>query len=138
MATYMGKGGLTTQYQGFHEITADVQRIVAESGIKDGFAILHCHHTTCSLTITSFWDPRGHVDMMEELEKIVPTRCDFHHQFDTPTDASGHIKTSILGSNMTLIVKDGKAFLGSSQGIFLAEFDGPRKRQFFVKVVSDS
>lgn len=138
MATYMGNGELTTKYQGFHEITADVQNIIAASGIRDGFAILHCHHTTCSLTITSFWDPNGHLDMMEEMEKIVPTRNDFHHQFDTPTDASGHIKTSILGSGLTVIVENGKAFLGSSQGIFLAEFDGPRKRQFFVKVVADS
>lgn len=138
MASYMGKADLTTEYQGFHEITGMVQQIIADSGIQEGFAILHSHHTTCSLTITSFWDPKGHLDMMEELEKIVPTRSDFLHQADTPTDASGHIKTSLLGSGLTVIVKDGKAFLGSSQGIFLAEFDGPRKRQFFVKVVADN
>jgi secondary thiamine-phosphate synthase enzyme len=137
MATFMKKIDLSTEYKGFHEITEMVQDLIGESGIKDGFALLHCHHTTASLTITSFWDPRGHVDMMEELDKIVPTRNDFHHQFDTPTDASGHIKTSLLGSGLTVIVKDGKAFLGSSQGIFLAEFDGPRERQVYVKVFSD-
>jgi secondary thiamine-phosphate synthase enzyme len=137
MAAYMKKIELNTEYQGFHEITKMVQAVISESNINSGFAILHCHHTTASITITSFWDPRGHVDMMEELDKIVPTRNDFHHQFDTPTDASGHIKTSLLGSGLTVIVENGKAFLGSSQGIFLAEFDGPRKRQVYVKVFSD-
>ena len=138
MDTYMEKSELRTTYKGFHEITDAVQNIIAKSGIKSGFALLHCNHTTASITITSFWDPKGHIDMMEELEKIVPTRNDFLHQFDTPTDAAGHIKTSLLGSTLTLIVEDGKAFLGSSQGIFLAEFDGPRDRQFFVKVFSDN
>ena len=137
MSAYLGKVEISSQYQGFHNITAQVQEIVKQSGIESGFALLHCNHTTASITITSFWDPKGHIDMMEEMEKIVPTRNDFHHQFDTPTDAAGHIKTSLLGSSLPIIVEEGKAFLGSSQGIFLAEFDGPRKRQVFVKVFSN-
>ena len=74
---------------------------------------------------------------MDDLDRIIPSRSDFHHQFDTPTDAAGHVKTSIIGSTLTLIVHNGKLLLGSSQGVFFAEFDGPRKRKVYVKVVSD-
>ncbi len=77
-----------------HDITAQVQEAVKESGIQEGFCIVHCNHTTAGLLVTSFWDKRGHVDFMEELDKIVPTRYDYRHQFDTPTDAAGHIKTA--------------------------------------------
>ena len=137
MASFLGKRTLDTQYKGFHEITDMVNDIIRESGITSGFCIINCNHTTAGITVTSFWDKRGHIDMMEDLDRIVPTRNDFHHQFDTPTDASGHIKTSIIGTALTLIVENGKAMLGSSQGIFFTEFDGPRHRQFFVKVISD-
>ena len=86
---------------------------------------------------SSYEDKRGHRDMQEDLNKVIPTRNDFRHQFDTPTDASGHIKTSLIGVNIPLIVENGRAMLGSSQGIVFCEFDGPRKRQVFVKVFSD-
>lgn len=134
----MDKIKLRTSYEGFHEVTKDVQKVIEKSGIKDGFALLHCHHTTASLTITSFWDKRGHIDLMVEMDKIVPTRNDFLHQRDTPTDAAAHVKTSLLGSNLNVIIKNGKLFLGSSQGIFMAEFDGPRNREFYVKCFSDN
>lgn len=137
MASYMEKTSLRTVYEGMHDITARVQEIVKNSGIKSGFCIVHCNHTTAGITVTSFWDKRGHVDMQEDLNKMVPTRNDFHHQFDTPTDASGHIKTSLIGTQVVLIVENGKAMLGSSQGVIFAEFDEPRDRQFFVKVISD-
>ena len=120
-----------------HDITAQVQEAVKESGIQEGFCIVHCNHTTAGLLVTSFWDKRGHVDFMEELDKIVPTRYDYRHQFDTPTDAAGHIKTALSGVTLNLIVTGGKALLGSSQGILFAEYDGPRDRQFIVKVISD-
>lgn len=135
--SYMKKYALRTEFEGMHDITAQVQEAVKESGIQEGFCIVHCNHTTAGLLVTSFWDKRGHVDFMEELDKIVPTRYDYRHQFDTPTDAAGHIKTALSGVTLNLIVTGGKALLGSSQGILLAEYDGPRDRQFIVKVISD-
>ena len=135
--SYMKKYALRTEFEGMHDITAQVQEAVKESGIQEGFCIVHCNHTTAGLLVTSFWDKRGHVDFMEELDKIVPTRYDYRHQFDTPTDAAGHIKTAPSGVTLNLIVTGGKALLGSSQGILFAEYDGPRDRQFIVKVISD-
>lgn len=134
---YLKKYSLRTQFEGMHDITAQVQEAVKESGVQEGICIVHCNHTTAGLLVTSFWDKRGHVDFMEELDKIFPTRYDYRHQFDTPTDAAGHIKTALSGVTLTLIVTGGKALLGSSQGILFAEYDGPRDRQFFVKVVAD-
>ncbi len=134
---YMEKIALKTQYEGMHDVTAQLQQAVANSGIREGFCIVHCNHTTASLIMTSFWDKRGHVDFMDEIDKLIPTRYDYLHQFDTPTDAAGHIKSALAGTALTLIVTEGKALLGSSQGVLFAEFDGPRDRQFFVKVFPD-
>lgn len=135
--SYMKKYALRTRFEGMHDITAEVQQAVQESGIQEGFCIVHCNHTTAGLLVTSFWDKRGHVDFMEEMDKLIPTRYDYRHQFDTPTDAAGHIKTALSGVSISLIVTGGKALLGSSQGVLFAEYDGPRDRQFFVKVISD-
>ena len=137
MTTYLEKISINSNYEGMHDITAEVQEIVKKSGIQSGFLIVSCNHTTAGITVTSFWDKRGHRDMQEDLNKVIPTRNDFRHHFDTPTDASGHIKTSLIGVNIPLIVENGRAMLGSSQGIVFCEFDGPRKRQVFVKVFSD-
>ena len=74
--------------------------------------------------------------VMETLNaQQVPTRTDFKHIFDTPSDAAGHIKASLVGNQHTLIIHEGKAVLGHSQGIFFWEYDGPRKRQLHLKIV---
>ena len=77
-------------------------------------------------------------DFQEELDKMIPTRYDYRHTYDTPTDAAGHIKSALAGTGLTLIVHEGRAMLGSSQGVIFAEFDGPRARKFFVKVIADN
>ena len=66
--SYMKKYALRTEFEGMHDITAQVQEAVKESGIQEGFCIVHCNHTTAGLLVTSFWDKRGHVDFMEELD----------------------------------------------------------------------
>ena len=118
-------------------MTEEIQRIVTESGVRDGICIVHSPHTTAGATITSKWDETDFADIKFEMRRIVPTRVDFFHQFDTPEDAAGHIKSVLVGCNMTLIVQDGKLLLGSSQGIFFLEFDGPRSRKCVIKVISD-
>ena len=128
---------LRTEYEGMHDVTAEVQNVVKNSGIEEGICVINCNHTTAGIIITSFWDKRGHVDMQEELDKLIPMRYDYRHDYDTPTDAAGHIKSAICGTGMTLIVHEGRAMLGSSQGIIFCEFDGPRDRKFFVKVIPD-
>ena len=134
---YMETIKLHTDYQGMHDVTGEVQDVVKKSGIEEGICVINCNYTTAGIIITSFWDKRGHVDFQEELDKLIPMRYDYLHDFDTPTDAAGHIKSAICDTGMTLIVHEGKAMLGSSQGVLFCEFDGPRDRKFFVKVIAD-
>lgn len=128
---------LETQFRGYTELTADIKAAVAESGVQEGLCLIHCPHTTAGLTINSFWDLNGLEDLQDEVCRLVPTRIDFKHQFDTPQDAAGHVKSSLMGVQLTLIIHEGKLMIGSSQGIFFLEFDGPRHRQYYVKIVAD-
>lgn len=123
-----------TDFKGYPSITADVQKMVAESGVKDGICIVSVPHTTAALAITSFWDKRGLDDMMDEIDRNFPTRVSYKNQ-DSPYAASGYVKSATMGSSKMLIVKDGKLVLGSSQGLVLVEFDGPRERKVFVQLV---
>ncbi len=116
------------------EITNQVKELVKESGVQEGACIVYCPHTTAGVVVTSRMDPAGFEDIRDEVNRLVPTRIDFKHQLDTPTDASGHIKSLLLGVSNTFIVSDGKLLIGSSQGIFFAEFDGPRERKVVVRI----
>jgi secondary thiamine-phosphate synthase enzyme len=80
-------------------------------------------------------DPRTAADISTEVRRLVPTRVDFEHFYDTPSDAAGHIKTTLIGNSQVLVITGGKLLLGHSQGIFLFEFDGPRQRQMMVKIM---
>ncbi len=127
----------TSSHNSVHEITQQVKQAVANSGIKSGCCIVFVPHTTAALTLTSFWDPAGFEDIQDTIDRLVPTRIDFHHQHDTPRDAAGHVKSTLIDVTQVLIVEGGKLALGGSQGLFFLEFDGPRKREVFVKVMGD-
>lgn len=83
------------------------------------------------------WDPAGFLDLDEEIRRLVPTRVDFRHQHDTPQDAAGHIKSAVMGVSSCFIVHEGRLMTGGSQHIYFLEFDGRRKREYFVKVQAD-
>ncbi len=117
-------------------ITAAVQEAIAVSGVQEGVCVLFCPHTTAALTINSYLDKDTAADLQDEIDRLVPTRTNFKHIFDTPGDAAGHIKSSLTGIQLTLIVHEGRAVIGESQGIFFWEFDGPRKRRVHVKVMA--
>lgn len=117
-----------------YPLTERVAEIITGCGISEGICVLHIPHTTAGLCITSKWDETGFADIKSEMRRIVPTRVDFHHQFDTPEDAAGHIKSVLTGCTMQIIVYEGKPLLGSSQGIYFLEFDGPRKRTCYIKI----
>lgn len=124
---------LATAANEAYEITQMVRDAVTASGVAEGICVVFVPHTTAGLSISSFWDANGLVDIHDDINRLVPTRIDFKHQFDTPQDAAGHVKSVIVGVSLTLIVSGGAPLLGHSQGIFFNEFDGPRQRQFFVK-----
>ena len=125
----------TSNIQEWINLLDEVKEILAESGVQEGLCIVHNPHTTAGMFINSYMDPNTPDDIMFEWNRLIPTRFDFLHQFDTPTDAAGHVKSVLMGNGLSLIVHDGELVLGHSQGIVFAEFDGPRDRNVFVKVV---
>lgn len=117
------------------DIQDQINEAVAESGVRDGIVVASIPHTTAALGIISFWDPLGLEDVIDELARIVPSRIDFKHEHDTPQDAAGHIKSTIVGPSISLILKDAQVVLGSSQRVFFLEFDGPRARKVHVQAI---
>jgi len=126
---------LQTKLNDVVSLTGDIQTFVKESGVQSGSAIVFTPHTTAGLTVTSYWDPRGLEDLQDEICRIIPTRIDFKHQHDTPQDAAGHIKSSFIGVSMSFIIENAQLLLGHSQGIYFVEFDGPRSREYYVKIM---
>ncbi len=117
------------------DITAEVNQAVAASGVQEGICVVFVPHTTAALTLNSIVDPATALDIRDEIHRLVPTRVDFEHIYDTPADAAGHIKSTLVGSSLPLIVSGGKLLLGGSQGIVFCEFDGPRTRKVHIRVV---
>ena len=115
------------------DITAVVQRTVREKGMQSGVCHVFVPHTTAGLTLNENWDPDVRGDMLMELGKIVPWRDNYRHG---EGNSAAHIKASLMGFSQTILVEDGRLVLGSWQGIYLAEFDGPRRRRVLVKLVS--
>ncbi len=132
------KFNLETKHNDVVQITDSIKAFLEETNVKTGVCIIFTPHTTAGLTITSFWDPAGLEDLQDEICKLIPTRIDFKHQHDTPQDAAGHVKSSILGVSLPLIINEGQLLLGHSQGVYFVEFDGPRKREYFIKIQPDS
>lgn len=125
---------------GFNEVaplTDTVKLYVEQTGIKEGQCVVFTPHTTAGLTITSFWDPRGFEDIMDEIDRLIPTRINFKHQHDTPQDAAGHVKSTLIGVSLSIPIHEGKLMLGHSQGIYFLEFDGPRSRGYMVSVLGE-
>ena len=116
-------------------ITEQVQDVIQKSGVTSGVCFLVVPHTTAAITINSYLDDATSKDIIDDLRRLVPTRTDFHHIFDTPADAAGHIKATIIGNSETVLIEDGKLLLGHSQGLFLYDFDGPRQRRVHVKIL---
>lgn len=117
------------------DITAQVRDVVAQSGVQDGLCVLFVPHTTAAITLNSALDAATATDIIADLRRLVPTRVDFVHQYDTPADAAGHVKAALVGHSVTLIIAGGKLTLGSSQFVLFYEFDGPRARLVQVKII---
>lgn len=123
---------LSTERQGFTDVTGRVERIVSESGIADGICVVYCPHTTAGLTVNENTDPDVVRDMLLGLDRAFPDRPEFRH---AEGNSSAHLKASCVGSSVTVIVSGGRLALGTWQGIWFCEFDGPRTRHCYVKVI---
>lgn len=117
-------------------ITEQVRAIVKESKVESGICHIIVGHTTAAITINSYLDPATGEDIIAEVRRLVPTRTDFHHIFDTPADAAGHIKASLIGNTETVLIEHNDLVLGHSQGLLFFDFDGPRDRKVMVKIIA--
>ncbi|OSM00386.1 hypothetical protein MAIT1_00893 [Magnetofaba australis IT-1] len=124
----------TPKAQCFVDITDEVARVVAQSGVKEGVCHLFIPHTTAGVTLNENCDPDVQRDMLKILESVVPTHGDYRH---AEGNSHSHVKASLMGASQTLIITEGRIVIGRWQGIYLAEFDGPRTRQTVIKIVTD-
>ncbi len=114
------------------DITTQIQNIVSESAVKNGICSIWVPHTTAAITINENADPTVQQDILKELNKIVPFQDNYAH-FEG--NSAAHIKSSIVGCSQTILIEEGRLMLGTWQGIFFCEFDGPRHRQVWVKII---
>jgi len=123
----------TSSRSQFIDITDQVRQLVADAGIREGVCYLYVPHTTAAITINENADPTVVQDILNQLEKTVPWQGDYRH---TEGNAAAHIKASLLGASQTIFISNGRLVLGTWQGIFFCEFDGPRQRKVLVKIIA--
>ena len=121
----------STQRNMLIDITDLVRAMIRDGGIRDGTLTLWSLHTTCGLTVNEGYDPDVATDMTSHLNRLVPRDANFRH---SEGNSDSHIKTSLVGPGLTLIVEDGDVVLGRWQRVFLAEFDGPREREIALRL----
>ncbi|MBI5570050.1 MAG: YjbQ family protein [Desulfomonile tiedjei] len=116
----------------FVDITGQVREVIARIATKDGVAIVYVPHTTAGITINEAADPSVPEDINTALSGLVPHHRNYRH---SEGNADAHIKATLVGSSVNVILSKGELVLGTWQGIFLCEFDGPRSRTVMVKIL---
>ncbi|MBR1749796.1 MAG: secondary thiamine-phosphate synthase enzyme YjbQ [Ruminococcus sp.] len=123
---------LKTEKENFYNITSYVRQALNESMVESGLAVVYCPHTTAGITINENADPDVVSDLLYALDTTFPDRYQFKH---AEGNSAAHLKSSVIGNSATVIIEDGRLLLGTWQGIYFTEFDGPRTRNFFVKII---
>jgi len=116
------------------DITDRLAKIVQESKVQNGLMVLFVPHTTAAVTINENADPSVQHDILSELVRLIPFNGPYQH---TEGNSAAHVKCSLLGPSQTLFVHQGRLALGTWQGIYFCEFDGPRSRKIWVKIIPD-
>ncbi|WP_281198617.1 secondary thiamine-phosphate synthase enzyme YjbQ [Paenibacillus oryzae] len=116
------------------DITKQIREAIRESRVDEGYAIVYCPHTTAGIAINENADPDVVRDVLRRLDEVFP----WHHKEDRHAEGNtaAHLKAMYTGTSQTVLIQDGKPILGTWQGIYFCEFDGPRTRRFMVKVVA--
>lgn len=112
------------------DITAEIEQYLSTNSLTGGLLIIYCPHTTAGITINEGADPAVARDILASLEKLIPYKGDYRH---AEGNSDAHIKTSLTGPSVQIIVEEGRPMLGTWQKIFFAEFDGPRSRKIWLK-----
>ena len=116
------------------EMTDEVQNAIRRKRISDGYVIVYVPHTTAAVTINENADPDVRHDMLAKLEAMIPKDESYYRHGEGNSDS--HVKASLVGSNVTVLIDGGKLVLGRWQGIYFCELDGPREREMMIKIVS--
>lgn len=122
----------TTRRSQLVEITRSVEEAVAQSGVGDGLCVVYVPHTTAAVCVNENADPDVRADVEAFLARLIPEHADFAH---VEGNSDSHVKSILTGPSVTLIVENGRLLLGRWQGVYLCEWDGPRAREVWVKVV---
>lgn len=123
---------LSAQQENFYNITTQVRDAITKSGVTSGIAVVFNPHTTAGITINENADPDVIPDLLLGLKKAFPDHSEFRHG---EGNSAAHLKASVMSSSATIIIENGKPLLGTWQGIYFTEFDPPRNRKFYVKVI---
>jgi len=113
------------------DITSSVQKEASKSGITDGICVVYVPHTTAGITINEGADPAVCQDIITKLNELVPPNAGYRHM---EGNSDSHIKASMIGSSITVLIKNDRLVLGTWQKVFFCEFDGPRSRKVYIKV----
>lgn len=124
----------TSQPTQLIDITAEIRRVINSSGIDNGLLLVVTPHTTAALTINENADPDVTADLINSLNRLVPHAADYRH---AEGNSAAHIKCSLIGTSEQLIIQNGELLLGTWQGIYFCEFDGPRSRKLYVKLIEE-
>ncbi len=122
----------TTARTEFVDITADVQRLVSSAGLAEGLCMVYVPHTTAAVTINESADPSVKADVLMVLNDVIPWQADYRH---LEGNSPAHIKSSLVGASELIAIEKGRLALGTWQGIFFCEFDGPRSRKVHVRLM---
>lgn len=128
----MYKYDIKTDKEALYNITPCVEDAVKKSGVKSGLCVVFCPHTTAAVTINENADADVARDVMFAAKRIFPRFPEFRHD---EGNSDGHVKSSVFGAGETLIIEDGRVVLGRWQDVYFAEFDPPRNRSFYIKIV---
>ena len=125
---------LSTKKEDFYDITSQVRGAITKSRIASGMAVVYCPHTTAGITINENADPDVVHDLLVGLGRAFPDRAEFRH---AEGNSAAHLKASAMGGSVTVIIEGGRPLLGTWQGVYFCEFDPPRSRKFYVKVMGE-
>ena len=123
---------LKTGQAGGYDITPTIRDVIGQSGVDNGVCIVYCPHTTAGITINENADPDVIRDLLYGLDKAFPDRTEYRH---SEGNSAAHLKASCIGSSVTIIVENGSPILGTWQGVYFCEFDGPRERRYHIKLI---
>ena len=124
----------TRHKEEFVDISSEIQEAVRASKIEHGICLVYVPHTTAGLTINEHADPDVATDILMALKRLVPDSLSWNH---SEGNAPAHVKASLVGSSVLIIVEGGRLALGTWQGVFFCEFDGPRRRGVYLKMLAD-